>query len=112
MTIAFTSLGSTWNSLIDPRFGRTAHIVVYNEEKKELRDIDNTGVQNESHGAGTATAQKISELHPNVLITGNGPGDNASKALKHIEMRIFVNAQGLSLEQAYEKYRHGELTEI
>ncbi|NCA76343.1 MAG: dinitrogenase iron-molybdenum cofactor biosynthesis protein [Alphaproteobacteria bacterium] len=112
MTIAFTSTGATWNSLIDPRFGRTAHIVLYNEENEELRDVDNTVIQNEAHGAGTATAQKIFELHPNVLITGNGPGDNASKALKHMAMKIFVNAQGMSLRQAYEKYKHGELTEI
>lgn len=71
--------------------------------------IDNSAVKNEAHGAGTATSQKIFELNPNVLITGNGPGDNAAIALEKMDMKIFVGAQGLTLKQAYERYRKGEL---
>ena len=71
--------------------------------------IDNSAVKNEAHGAGTATSQKIFELNPNVLITGKGPGDNAAIALEKMDMKIFVGAQGLTLKQAYERYRKGEL---
>ncbi len=112
MKIAFTSIGTSWDSLIDPRFGRTEFIVVYDEETKELKVVDNSEVKNEAHGAGTATSQKIFGLKPDVLITGNGPGENASNALKHLKMKIFVNANDLTLKQAYDKYIAGELKEI
>lgn len=112
MKIAFTSLGTTWDSLIDPRFGRTENIVLYDEESKELTAVDNSKVKKEAHGAGTATAQKIFELKPEVLITGNGPGENAANALKHIKMKIFVDAHGLTIRQAYDNYKSGNLKEV
>jgi predicted Fe-Mo cluster-binding NifX family protein len=112
MKIAFTSEGTTWESLIDPRFGRTENIVLFDEESKELTSVDNSAVKNDAHGAGTATAQKIFELKPDVLITGNGPGENAAKALKHIKMRIFAEANNLTLRQAYNNYLSGNLKEV
>ena len=47
-----------------------------------------------------------------MLITGNGPGDNAAMALEKMDMKIFVGAQGLTLKQALEKYIKGELKEF
>ena len=112
MKIAFTAVGTTWDALIDPRFGRTEYIVIHDEESQELIAVDNSAVKNEAHGAGTATAQKIFELKPDVLITGNGPGENAANALKHIKMRIFIDAHDMNLKQAYENYKNGKLKEI
>ena len=112
MKIAFTSDGPNWDSMIDPRFGRTEYIVIHDDTKEELTFINNSAVKNEAHGAGTATSQRIFELNPDVLITGNGPGDTAAKALAHMKMKIFVGAQELTLKQAYEKYKSGELKEI
>lgn len=112
MKIAFTSSGTTWESIIDPRFGRTEYIVIFDEESQELSAVDNSSVKKEAHGAGTATSQRVFELSPDVLITGNGPGDNASTALKHLKIKILVNAHELTLRQAYEKYKNGELKEV
>lgn len=112
MKIAFTATGKDWDAIIDPRFGRTEYIVVYDDATDELLVIDNSEVKNEAHGAGTATSQKIFELNPDVLITGNGPGDNAAIALEKMNMNIFVGAQDLTLSQALEKYRNGELRGI
>jgi predicted Fe-Mo cluster-binding NifX family protein len=112
MRIAFTSAGTTWDSLIDPRFGRTEYIALYDEDNKEFTSVDNSAVKNDAHGAGTATAQKIFELKPDVLITGNGPGENAAKALKLIEMKIFVDAHDQTIQQAYQSFLDGALKEI
>ena len=112
MKIAFTAAGKDWDAMIDPRFGRTEYFVIYDEATEQLSVIDNSAVKNEAHGAGTATSQKIFELNPNVLITGNGPGDNAAIALEKMDMKIFVGAQGLTLKQAYEKYKNGSLKEF
>ncbi len=112
MKIAFTSQGTEWDSMMDPRFGRTEYIVLYDDESKELSIVDNSTVKNEAHGAGTATSQRIFELKPDVLITGNGPGENAANALKHIKMKIFVDAQDMTLRKAYENYKSGKLREL
>ena len=85
---------------------------IYDEATEQLSVIDNSAVKNEAHGAGTATSQKIFELNPNVLITGNGPGDNAAIALEKMDMKIFVGAQDLTLKEALEKYRNSELKDL
>ena len=112
MKIAFTSSGTTWDSIIDARFGRTDYIVMYDEESQEVTTFDNNVVKNVAHGAGTATAQKIYDLKPDVLITGNGPGETALKALKHLKMKIFVDAHDMTLSQAYEQFKLNKLNEI
>ena len=112
MRIAFTSTGKSWDSIIDSRFGRKEYIVIFDEETKTLELVDNSAVKNEAHGAGTATAQKMYEVKPDVLITGNGPGETAATALKRLNMKIYVDAHNLTLEQAYESYRNGALKEI
>lgn len=106
MIIAFTSAGTSWDAQIDPRFGRTAYLVVYNEETAQLKAYDNSAIQDDAHGAGTATAQRIYELHPDVLITGNGPGETAARALKNLNMMIYVDAYDLSLKEAYDKFKN------
>lgn len=112
MKIAFTSTGTTWDSIIDSRFGRTDYIVMYDEESQELSAIDNSTAKDVAHGAGTATAQKIYDLKPDVLITGNGPGETASSALKHYKMRLFVDAHDMTLSQAYQKYKLNKLKQV
>jgi predicted Fe-Mo cluster-binding NifX family protein len=112
MKIAFTSSGPDWDSIIDPRFGRADYIVMYDEDSGILEVLDNSAVKNEAHGAGTATAQKMFDLSPDVLITGNGPGGNASSALRKMNLKIFVNAHNHTLKEAYESFKHGKLQEI
>ncbi len=112
MKIAFTSTGTTWESFIDARFGRTEYFLIFDEETQEMSIIDNSAVKNEAHGAGTATAQKMYEVKPDVLITGNGPGENAATALKKLNMKIFVDAQEMTIKEAYEQYKSGNLKEI
>jgi predicted Fe-Mo cluster-binding NifX family protein len=112
MKIAFTASGTSWESKIDPRFGRAEFLVIYDEANGTLSSIDNSSVKNEAHGAGTATAQKIFEISPDVLITGNGPGDHAATALRLSKMKILVNAHDMTLKQAYEQYQKGLLNEF
>lgn len=111
MKIAFTSAGKDLDAQIDPRFGRTAFIVLLNTETGKLEVIDNAAIQNEAHGAGTATAQQLFALKPDILITGNGPGETAAKVLKKSAVRVFVDAHHLSLREAWQRFENGELKE-
>ena len=109
MKIAFTSKGTNWDSLIDPRFGRTEFLLVYDEEKDELIHFDNREIENEAHGAGPKTAQKLFELHADVLITGNGPGGNAAAVLEKTGLRIFIGAEDITVRAALDAYKNNDL---
>ena len=62
MKIAFTAKGTEWSSMMDPRFGRTEFILIYDEEKEELTNYDNRAIESIAHGAGPQIAQKLFDL--------------------------------------------------
>lgn len=109
MKIAFTTKGENWNSQIDPRFGRTEFILIYDDQTKELLSVDNREIQNEAHGAGPKTSQKIFNLAPDVLITGNGPGGNAATILEKANIKIFIGAGDMTVKEAFDAYNENNL---
>ena len=112
MIIVFTSKGTDWDSVIDPRFGRTDYLCVYDEEKDEMTSIDNRDIANDAHGAGPKTAQLIFGVKPDVLITGNGPGGNAETVLKKLDLKILIKAGDMTLKEAYKAFKDNGLTEF
>ncbi len=111
MKIAFTTKGTEWDSKMDPRFGRAEFILIYDEENDELSSFDNRAIAEVAHGAGPKTAQKLFELEPEVLITGNGPGGNAATVLREAKIKIYIGAGEGSVKEVYGKYKNGELKE-
>lgn len=109
MKIVFTAKETEWDSMMDPRFGRTEFILMFNEKEDEFTFTDNRDVANEAHGAGPRTAQKLFELNPDVLITGNGPGGNAAAVLEKSGMKIFVGAGQMTVRETFEAYKKGGL---
>ena len=109
MRIAFTTTGIKWESKMDPRFGRAAYFVVYDEEKDELTSVSNIEVEKEAHGAGPKAAQKLSELNVKVLLTGNGPGGNAAVVLQKMGLDCYIKAGEMTIKEAYDAFKNGEL---
>ena len=112
MKIVFTAKDTNWESAIDPRFGRTDYFFVYNEESSEVSTVDNRAIAATAHGAGPQTAQKLFELKPDILITGNGPGGNAARVLAQGNIKIYTGAGDMTVKDAYEAYKKGELKEF
>lgn len=112
MKIAFTSKGSSWDSKIDPRFGRAEYLLLYDENNDELSSCDNRDIAEVAHGAGPKTAQKLFELKPDILITGNGPGGNAARVLKESKIKIYIGAGELNVKGALDALKNNELTEF
>lgn len=109
MKLIFTARGTGWDSPIDPRFGRTQFFFVYDEESETIETFDNSSIENEAHGAGPKTAQKLSEFGAKVLITGNGPGGNAAAVLETTGTDIYVGAGEMTIQEAYDAYKNGDL---
>jgi len=109
MKIAFTSTENSWDAKMDPRFGRTKYILVYDEENDAMETFDNSAIENEAHGAGPKTAQKLFDLNPDILITGNGPGGNAATVLEKAGVDIYIGAGEMTVKGAYENYKNGSL---
>ena len=112
MKIAFTTKGTTWDSAMDPRFGRTEYFLIYDDEKDDLTHFDNRDSANDAHGAGPKTAQKLFEFNPDVLITGNGPGGNAGTVLEKAGIEVFVGAGEMTVKEAFEAYKENKLNLI
>ena len=109
MKIAFTTKGKDWDSMMDPRFGRAEFFLVYDEDSKELAFLDNSDIQEEAHGAGPKTAQRVFELSPEILITGNGPGGNAATILEKAGIQIYIGAGQMTVKEAFEAYKNNKL---
>lgn len=109
MKIVFTTKGKDWQAEIDPRFGRTEYLLVYDEEKDELTAHDNQEAKGQAHGVGPLTAKKLFDLEPDVLITGNGPGGNAAQILEKGNFEIYAGAMNMTVKEAYDKFKNNEL---
>ncbi len=112
MKILFTTKGNSWDSEMDARLGRTECFLIYDEEKDELVDYDNSAIGKESHGAGPKTVQKMIEFKPNVLITGNGPGEKAAFVLKKTNVETYIGAGDMTVREAYEAYKGNKLEKL
>lgn len=112
MKIAFTSKGIEWDSQMDPRFGRTEFILIFDEDNNELTHMDNSAIAQEAHGAGPQTAKVLFNLGAKTLITGNGPGGNAGTILEKTGIKSYIGAGEMTVKEAYESYKKGELKKL
>ncbi len=110
MKIIFTAKGTEWDSPMDPRFGRTEYFFIYDEDSKKIETYDNRAIENEAHGAGPKTSQKLAEYGADILITGNGPGGNAAAVLQQVGIKVITGAGDMTIKEAYEAFKNGTLS--
>ena len=112
MKIGFTAKGKDWDAMIDARFGRAKYLIVYDDAKDELKAVDNKANSQQAHGAGPGTAKKLFEMQADVLITGNGPGENAANILQKAGVIVYTGAEGLNIRVAYDHYMKSKLKQL
>jgi len=105
--IAITSSGQNLNSNVDPRFGRSQHFLILDEEGSVEEVISNPGV-GARRGAGIQAAQTVADQGVEVLITGN-VGPNAFSALQSAGIEVYL-AGAIEVEEAFEKWKNNELS--
>ena len=110
MKIAVTSTGQDINSPVDPRFGRTAYILIIDNETFEFELIDNSENINLYTGAGIQTAIMISDKKAEVLLT-RFCGPNAFKTLSAANIKVVTGVSG-TVKNAVTSFNNDELAII
>lgn len=109
MKICVSSSGHEKNSVVDTRFGRCAHFVIYSTDADQYTNVINRGI-NSPHGAGVAAAQQVIDQKVDVVITGN-MGPNAMELIKAAGIEIYGTSGG-TVEEAVNLYLQGKLEKI
>ena len=112
MKLVITAKGNSWESPVDERFGRARYFFIFDESEDTVEVLENIGIESVAHGAGSKTAGAISGLSADVLITGNGPGNNAAEVLQKTGVEIYTGAGSMSVREAYTAFKSRSLTKM
>jgi predicted Fe-Mo cluster-binding NifX family protein len=107
MKVAVTSQGETLDSLVDPRFGRAAYILIVDTTSLEFEVLDNSENQNAFKGAGIQAAAMVSDKDAEVLLTGFC-GPKAFQTLAAAGIKV-VNDQAGRVIDAVQKFKQGNV---
>lgn len=106
--VAISSEGPTMDARVDPRFGRAAGFVVVDTETMEFQYVDNGSSQAMAQGAGIQAAETTANAGAQVLLTGY-VGPKAFTALSAAGISIGQGVDGMTVLEAVEKYKRGEV---
>lgn len=109
MKIAVSTVGTKKTDKLEPRFGRANYFVVYDTETKEYSHLDNSSIKDAAHGAGPQTAQLMFDNKVDVVLTGNGPGQNALQVLTAGNIKMFICKEDITAEEVIKKHLNNEL---
>lgn len=106
--LAFTCSGDSPDSPLDPRFGRCAYFVIYDERTGSWETVEN-GARALGNGAGIQAAQDLASRGITGVVTGD-VGPNAYRVLSAAGIRVFVDSHGTP-RSALAEYMEGKLKE-
>ena len=107
MIIVVSASGKTLDAQVDLRFGRAAFFVAVDSESGVFQAHENSQNLNAAQGAGIQSAEAVSRLGAEVVITGNC-GPKAFRTLSAAGIKIVVGAEG-TVAEAVEAYKSGAL---
>ena len=108
MIIAFVAQSSSWDCILESRFGRTPAIVLFDSSTGNLQIKDNTANAEMGHGAGIQTAQSLVDAGISALITVS-LGPKAFDVLREATIPVYYAPAGLSIHSAWELFQTKKL---
>jgi predicted Fe-Mo cluster-binding NifX family protein len=106
MKIAITASTPELTGPVDPRFGRSPHLIFIDPESMEFEAIENPNISATS-GAGIQSAQLVVKKGVKALLTGSC-GPNAYQTLQAGGVEVFVGVSG-TVKEAVDQYKQGRL---
>jgi len=108
MKIAITAKEAGLSSLVDPRFGRAAYIIVVDTDSMAYESIDNQRNVSTLKGAGIQAATMLADLGVEVLMTGYC-GPKAFQTLQAAEIKLVSDVTG-TVADAVHLFRSGPIS--
>jgi predicted Fe-Mo cluster-binding NifX family protein len=97
MKIAISSQGRTLTSMIDPRFGRTHYLIIYDTDNDSWQAVSNVEAGRLAHGAGIQTARNVISQKVDWVVSGNF-GPKARQVLTAANIRVAQVPEGTVAE--------------
>jgi predicted Fe-Mo cluster-binding NifX family protein len=110
MKIILTTTSANIESDIDPRFGRSANLLLVDTDTLEWTVIPNPAV-NASGGAGIRAAQLVADQHAQAVISGDF-GPNAFEALHTAGISMYIYGDCQKAQQAIQQFIAGQLQQV
>jgi len=110
MKVIITSYGADCSDKVDPRFGRAAYFMVYDDQENTWESVCNQQNLEAAKGAGIQAAENVRKLEGDILITGN-VGPKAFKVLNANGIKV-LSASEFAVREAYEAFKEGKLVEL
>lgn len=107
MLIAISAQGETPDSEVDPRFGRAAKFVLYDDAADAWAAHDNTQNLQAAQGAGIQAGQTVVDLGADWVLTGHC-GPKAFRVLQAAGVKVAVGVTG-TVREAVEQFQAGKL---
>ncbi len=110
MKIAVSASDNNLDTMVDPRFGRCAYLLIVDSQTGEIVSGGRNEFAAAGGGAGTQTAQWAIREGAEVVLTGN-VGPNAYNVLRAGKVKVYAGVSG-SVRDAIARLNKGELSEI
>lgn len=110
MKIAISSQDGKLSSPVEQRFGRCPAFIIFDTETGNSETLDNSKSLNSAGGAGIQTAQALSNLDVDVIITGH-LGPNAHRTLTAANIKGYTGT-GMNAQDAIKAFEEGKLALI
>jgi predicted Fe-Mo cluster-binding NifX family protein len=107
MKIILSTISTNLDSGIDPRFGRSAYLMVVDTDTLQVEAHTNPGL-NAQGGAGVQAAQFAADQKVKAVISGDF-GPNAFDALNAAGISMYLYGNSCTARQAVEYYQAGQL---
>ncbi len=106
MRIAVSAQGKDLQSLVDPRFGRTAYFIIYDTDTQAVEVISNSENVEAAQGAGVQAAQLVARQKIQLVVSGN-MGPKAFQALQAAGIKIVTWDKG-TVREAVDLIQSGQ----
>jgi predicted Fe-Mo cluster-binding NifX family protein len=107
LKIVITTTAPSIESEVDPRFGRSAYLLLVDPETQEWQAFPNPGV-NAPGGAGIQAAQFVVDHEPNAVVSGDF-GPNAYDALKAAGISMHLFGPCRTVLETIQRFKSGQL---
>lgn len=107
MRIILTVNSPSFDSEVDPRFGRSAYLLILDTETQQWEAHANPGV-NATNGAGIQAAQFATEKKAEAVLSGDF-GPHAFEALQAAGIAMYLYADSQTARKAIERFQAGQL---